>query len=715
MWQAVRFVVTVGLSAWIIALVDWTAFLHTLGSASPWIVGIVVVLRFGGLVLSSYKWQHLLAVHSVRYRLARLLRWYLVGSFLNHFLPSSIGGDGYRIYRTWANERGRAVSVLAVVLERMTGMAALAALGYASALVLLLAGRGPLVSGVAIAGSLCLLVAALAVGLSSRFDLLGRLRGSRFGRYVHGLAALVSDFRDQPLRTSLVVGLSFAFHLNKLVVVWLLLFTLGASADPLQLMVALFIVELAGLLPISLGGLGVVEGSFMVVMAQFGVADEISLATMLLLRVLMLPFYLAGAIFYFLDDGVSTDDADDGGGSARMSRSVGASETGQSRRTTLTFSRLWCPDAMADSRSSLFSFNSMNGRTPMHPSRLSAVPLVVATALAFAACENAPPTAPSGDADVAFSVNGGATSEQCTVVDFTSFDHGDPVTALTVNTVPLTLSAIRFDGGVSVDPTAYDVELTGAALAALDDTHDDTQAERDCDDCVGHGRTLVVPDEDFATGGDNTEGGSITITGFAADPDPTAVWEVTDFDVIDGDEEQGFTTLYVDDVQTAQSTRTGNATVEDVSVPANTINTDIEFEIGAIGTDASSGIDNIRLCRTTTEEGGEGCTPGYWKQPHHFDSWQGYDPSDLYCDVFGVGPCDTLLKALKTGGGGAKALGRHSVAALLNAASADVSYDMFVADLISAVQDAYADGTKGAFNSLKDVLEGFNEQNCPLN
>lgn len=714
LWQAARLVVTLGLSAWIIALVDWTAFLRTLGSASPWIVGIVVVLRFGGLVLSSYKWQQLLAVHSVRYRLARLLRWYMVGSFLNHFLPSSIGGDGYRIYRTWDNERGRAVSVLAVALERITGMAALATLGYVSALILLLAAREPLVSGVVIVGSSCLLMVALGVGLSSRFDLVGRLRDSRFGRYVDALAALASDFRDQPLRTSLVVGLSFAFHLNKLAVVWLLLFTLGASVDPLQLMVALFIVELAGLLPISLGGLGVVEGSFMVVMAQFGVADEISLATMLLLRVLMLPFYLAGAVFYFLDDGVSTDAvADDAGELSRMSRSVAAPGVSESRRSTLGFNRLWCPDAMADSRLIVCSFNSMNGRTPMHLSRLSAVPLVFATALAFAACENAPPTAPSGAADVAFSAN--ATSEQCTVVDFTSFAHGDPVTGLTVNTVPLTLSAIRFDGGVPVDPTAYDVELTGADLAALDATHDDTQAERDCTQCAGHGRTLVVPDENFATGGDNTEGGSITITGFAADPDPTAVWEVTDFDVIDGDPGQGFTTLYVDNVQTAQSTRTGNATVEDVSVPSNAINTDIEFEIGDEQTDASSGIDNIRLCRTTTTEGGEGCTPGYWKQPHHFDSWTGYAPSDLYCNVFGVGPCDMLLEVLKTGGGGEQALGRHSVAALLNAASADVSYDVFVADLISAVQDAYAEGTKDAFNSLKDELEGFNEQNCPLN
>ena len=66
--------------------------------------------------------------------------------------------------------------------------------------------------------------------------------------------------------------------------------------------------------------------------------------------------------------------------------------------------------------------------------------------------------------------------------------------------------------------------------------------------------------------------------------------------------------------------------------------------------------------------GGEGCTPGYWKQPHHFDSWTNYTPSDEYDVIFGVPYDKTLLEALRTGGGGEKALGRHATAGLLNAA-----------------------------------------------
>ena len=58
--------------------------------------------------------------------------------------------------------------------------------------------------------------------------------------------------------------------------------------------------------------------------------------------------------------------------------------------------------------------------------------------------------------------------------------------------------------------------------------------------------------------------------------------------------------------------------------------------------------------------GAEGCTPGYWKQDHHFDSWQVYSPTDSFNTVFGItAPFPdtlTLLDALKLNGGGINAL-----------------------------------------------------------
>jgi hypothetical protein len=113
--------------------------------------------------------------------------------------------------------------------------------------------------------------------------------------------------------------------------------------------------------------------------------------------------------------------------------------------------------------------------------------------------------------------------------------------------------------------------------------------------------------------------------------------------------------------------------------------------------------------------GGQGCTPGYWKQPHHFDSWVGYSPDQLFSSVFeNAFPGRTLLQVLEAGGGGLTALGRHTVAALLNASSGNVSYDMSVTDVINAFNAAFP-GSTATYNAQKNIFEGLNEQGCPLN
>ena len=115
---------------------------------------------------------------------------------------------------------------------------------------------------------------------------------------------------------------------------------------------------------------------------------------------------------------------------------------------------------------------------------------------------------------------------------------------------------------------------------------------------------------------------------------------------------------------------------------------------------------------TPTPSGGEGCTPGYWRQEHHFDSWVGYSPDDIYNDIFMVdGSFGTLLDAVWARGGGENALARHAVAALLNAASPNVDYAYSTGQVIDLVQDAYANGT---FESVKNQFEAENEAGCPL-
>lgn len=114
-------------------------------------------------------------------------------------------------------------------------------------------------------------------------------------------------------------------------------------------------------------------------------------------------------------------------------------------------------------------------------------------------------------------------------------------------------------------------------------------------------------------------------------------------------------------------------------------------------------------------QGGQGCTPGYWKQEHHFADWTApYDPDDQFSDYFeDAFTGSTLVQVADGNGGGLTALGRHTVAALLNAANPEVSYDLTPQEVIDAFNAVYP-GSQGDYETLKDQLEGFNEQGCPL-
>lgn len=115
--------------------------------------------------------------------------------------------------------------------------------------------------------------------------------------------------------------------------------------------------------------------------------------------------------------------------------------------------------------------------------------------------------------------------------------------------------------------------------------------------------------------------------------------------------------------------------------------------------------------------GGQGCTPGYWKAKQHFDSWPApYTPDTPFGSVFANAfPGMTLLQVASQGGGGLKALGRHSVAALLNSASTGVDYDLTTAQVISGFNSAYASGNAETIEAQHILFMQNNEDGCPLN
>ena len=131
------------------------------------------------------------------------------------------------------------------------------------------------------------------------------------------------------------------------------------------------------------------------------------------------------------------------------------------------------------------------------------------------------------------------------------------------------------------------------------------------------------------------------------------------------------------------------------------------------------GLVSASSVAASKKKGSEGCTPGYWKQDQHFDSWPaGYEPGDSFSSHFDGSTAFgtmTLLQVLQQGGGGLNALGRHAVSALLNTASDDVDTVWTETQAVrDAFNDAVADGGD-AIENTKNIFAAANERRCPLN
>ncbi|WP_372874327.1 hypothetical protein [Pseudomonas sp.] len=137
------------------------------------------------------------------------------------------------------------------------------------------------------------------------------------------------------------------------------------------------------------------------------------------------------------------------------------------------------------------------------------------------------------------------------------------------------------------------------------------------------------------------------------------------------------------------------------------------------------GSGDFAFCRYVNafNPGDEGCTPGFWKQEHHFGHWlpTGYLPDTVLNTVFTFpanGPIaslggDTMLQALNYMGGNntkgaAQILLRAAVAAVLNAAHPDVQFAFTEGDVIADVNAALNSGSRATMLALATTLDNAN-------
>ena len=126
----VRIVVSTGLMAWLLTMIDWDEAFRVMREGSPFYF-VAAFLAIQITVLTSiWKWKMLIESPEKKNNplfkasTIQLSKLYYIGLFFNNFMPGSVGGDVVRIFYL-GKTTSVAVATTSVLWERLTSGLAL--------------------------------------------------------------------------------------------------------------------------------------------------------------------------------------------------------------------------------------------------------------------------------------------------------------------------------------------------------------------------------------------------------------------------------------------------------------------------------------------------------------------------------------------------------------------------------------------------------------
>ena len=299
LFNVLKIAVSLGLIAFILTRVGLAETWNALRGAHWGIMAVALALFVLTLPLRALRWQALLDGLGVHVSISRLTVLYFAGTFFNILLPTGVGGDVVRAVELTQDSRHGAEAIGTVFVDRLTGLVvlfviALAALPFSYRLV-----------GTEVVVAIVVMALAGLVGgwLLLQGDLLGRI-GRRLSFLpaqdkLEKLYRAVGGCGRRALAWALAV--SVLFNLVNILVNYLIALALGVHLSPWYFFAFVPIISFSLTLPVSLGGLGVREGTYVLLFGQAGVAPEQALALSLAYYAITVVTGLLGGLVYAIE------------------------------------------------------------------------------------------------------------------------------------------------------------------------------------------------------------------------------------------------------------------------------------------------------------------------------------------------------------------------------------------------------------------------------
>lgn len=263
-----------------------------------WLLLAIVLLAIQLLPLSA-RWRQIAIACGTDLGFAGTLQINFIAAFFNQVLPSTIGGDGVRIWFAARRGAGWVNATYSVLLDRIFGVFVLALLVAACLPWTLQLIREPVARAVLLVLALGAIAAPLTVMLAST-HFHRWFRRWMITRHVAAAAEAAASVCRSFWSAAVVLGCSIMIHLLTISAAWC---CAKAVAAPVGFAHVLFLmppVLLIATVPISIAGWGVRESSMIAAFAYAGLAESDGLTLSILFGAVSFIIGLVGGLIWIV-------------------------------------------------------------------------------------------------------------------------------------------------------------------------------------------------------------------------------------------------------------------------------------------------------------------------------------------------------------------------------------------------------------------------------
>ena len=306
-FTGLRILISAGLIAYLVifksGFKEFSHFVDILKTINIPLIIASASIHIFGIWISALRWQILLKTQNIRISQTYLSSSFLIGSFFNNLLPTSIGGDIFRTVDI-ANKAkisvGKSASV--IVVERFSGV--ISAATYAIIALFLgfrTVGKTSYVIPVIVFFAVCVILVFIILNpsilrLNKVIDKIKFL--SRIREKLREVYHTFMSFKKYKLALVAVLFCSFALQFGVIGNYWLAAKSLGIGLSFESYIFIVPIVATIAMLPISIGGTGIRENSLVFLMVALGAPSDKSTVCSLILFAMLIVLGIIGAVIY---------------------------------------------------------------------------------------------------------------------------------------------------------------------------------------------------------------------------------------------------------------------------------------------------------------------------------------------------------------------------------------------------------------------------------